>query len=96
MCVRKENDCLHKAELNAIGIKADIEIVPNADKTTAANLTFAFSLKGLRLVRDGRIKVIFPAKKHISLLRAAPNLAPRISKPIKVKRLVKMMTGSMR
>ena len=70
--------------------------MPNANKTANSQIVFSILTQGTEIDAGRTKKGNISGKKYVSLLRAAPNLAPIISTPIRVKRLVKMMTGSMR
>ena len=94
--VRKENDGRYTGQLKTISIKADIDIVPNANKTTDSQPDFRVLTQGTEIGAGWTKKGETSGKDYVSFHSLPPNLAPRNSMPIWVKPLVKMMTVSTR
>ena len=75
--VRKENDGRYTGQLKTISIKADIDIVPNANKTTDSQPDFRVLTQGTEIgagwIKNGDTS----GKEYVSLSRAAPEFGPK-------------------
>ena len=70
--VRKENDGRYTGQLKTISIKADIDIVPNANKTTDSQPDFRVLTQGTEIGAGWMKKGETSGKEYVSLSLAAP------------------------
>ena len=75
--VRKENDGRYIGQLKTISIKADIAIVPNANKTTDSQPDFRVLTQGTEIGAGWTKKGETSGKDYVSLSLAAPEFGPK-------------------
>ena len=75
--VRKENDGRYTGQLKTISIKADIDIVPNANKTTDSQPDFRVLTQGTDIGASRTKKGETSGKEYVSLALAAPEFGPK-------------------
>ena len=75
--VRKENDGRYTGQLKTISIKADIDIVPNANKTTDSQPDFRVLTQGTEIGAGWMKKGETSGKDYVSLSLAAPEFGPK-------------------
>ena len=75
--VRKENDGRYTGQLKTISIKADIAIVPNANKTTDSQPDFRVLTQGTEIGAGWIKKGDTSGKEYVSLSLAAPEFGPK-------------------
>ena len=75
--VRKENDGRYTGQLKTISIKADIDIVPNANKTTDSQPDFRILTQGTEIGAGWMKKGETSGKEYVSLSLAAPEFGPK-------------------
>ena len=75
--VRKENDGRYTGQLKTISIKADIDIVPNANKTTDSQPDFRVLTQGTEIGAGWMKKGETSGKEYVSLSLAAPEFGPK-------------------
>ena len=75
--VRKENDGRYTGQLKTISIKADIDIVPNANKTTDSQPDFRVLTQGTEIGACWTKKGETSGKDYVSLSLAAPEFGPK-------------------
>ena len=75
--VRKENDGRYTGQLKTISIKADIDIVPNANKTTDSQPDFRVLTQGTEIGAGWIKKGDTSGKEYVSLSLAAPEFDPK-------------------
>ena len=75
--VRKENDGRYSGQLKTISIKADIDIVPNANKTTDSQPDFRVLTQGTEIGAGWIKKGDTSGKEYVSLSLAAPEFGPK-------------------
>ena len=75
--VRKENDGRYSGQLKTISIKADIDIVPNANKTTDSQPDFRVLTQGTEIGAGWMKKGETSGKEYVSLSLAAPEFGPK-------------------
>ena len=75
--VRKENDGRYTGQLKTISIKADIDIVPNANKTTDSQPDFRVLTQGTEIGAGWTKKGDTSGKEYVSLSLAAPEFGPK-------------------
>ena len=75
--VRKENDGRYTGQLKTISIKADIDIVPNANKTTDNQPDFRVLTQGTEIGAGWMKKGETSGKEYVSLSLAAPEFGPK-------------------
>ena len=75
--VRKENDGRYTGQLKTISIKADIDIVPNANKTTGSQPDFRVLTQGTEIGAGWMKKCETSGKEYVSLSLAAPEFGPK-------------------
>ena len=75
--VRKENDGRYTGQLKTISIKADIDIVPNANKTTDSQPDFRVLTQGTEIGAGWTKKGETSGKDYVSLSLAAPEFGPK-------------------
>ena len=75
--VRKENDGRYTGQLKTISIKADIAIVPNANKTTDSQPDFRVLTQGTEIGAGWTKKGETSGKDYVSLSLAAPEFGPK-------------------
>ena len=76
--VRKENDGRYTGQLKTISIKADIDIVPNANKTTDSQPDFRVLTQGTEIGAGWIKKGDTSGKGYVSLSLAAPEFGTKI------------------
>ena len=75
--VRKENDGRYTGQLKTISIKADIDIVPNANKATGSQPDFRVLTQGTEIGAGWIKKGDTSGKEYVSLSLAAPEFGPK-------------------
>ena len=75
--VRKENDGRYTGQLKTISIKADIDILPNANKTTDSQPDFRVLTQGTEIGAGWTKKGETSGKDYVSLSLAAPEFGPK-------------------
>ena len=75
--VRKENDGRYTGQLKTISIKADIDIVPNANKTTDSQPDFRVLTQGTEIGAGWMKKGETSGKEYVRLSLAAPEFGPK-------------------
>ena len=75
--VRKENDGRYTGQLKTVSIKADIDIVPNANKTTDSQPDFRVLTQGTEIGAGWMKKGETSGKEYVSLSLAAPEFGPK-------------------
>ena len=75
--VRKENDGRYTGQLKTISIKADIDIVPNANKTTDSQPDFRVLTQGTEIGAGWIKKGDTSGKEYVSPSLAAPEFGPK-------------------
>ena len=75
--VRKENDGRYTGQLKTISIKADIDIVPNDNKTTDTQPDFRVLTQGTEIGAGWTKKGETSGKDYVSLSLAAPEFGPK-------------------
>ena len=75
--VRKDNDGRYTGQLKTISIKADIDIVPNANKTTDSQPDFRVLTQGTEIGAGWTKKGETSGKDYVSLSLAAPEFGPK-------------------
>ena len=75
--VRKENDGRYTGQLKTISIKADIDIVPNINKTTDSQPDFRVLTQGTEIGAGWTKKGETSGKDYVSLSLAAPEFGPK-------------------
>ena len=75
--VRKENDGRYTGQLKTISIKADIDIVPNANKITDSQPDFRVPTQGTEIGAGWTKKGETSGKDYVSLSLAAPEFGPK-------------------
>ena len=75
--VRKENDGRYTGQLKTISIKADIDIVPNTNKTTDSQPDFRVLTQGTEIGAGWTKKGETSGKDYVSLSLAAPEFGPK-------------------
>ena len=75
--VRKENDGRYTGQLKTISIKAEIDIVPNANKTTDSQPDFRVLTQGTEIGAGWIKKGDTSGKEYVSLSLAAPEFGPK-------------------
>ena len=75
--VRKENDGRYTGQLKTSSIKADIDIVPNANKTTDSQPDFRVLTQGTEIGAGWTKKGDTSGKEYVSLSLAAPEFGPK-------------------
>ena len=75
--VRKENDGRYTGQLKTISIKADIDIVPNANKTSDSQPDFRVLTQGTEIGAGWIKKGDTSGKEYVSLSLAAPEFGPK-------------------
>ena len=75
--VRKENDGRYTGQLKTVSIKADIDIVPNTNKTADNHPDFRVLTQGIEIGAGWTKKGETSGKEYISLSLAAPEFGPK-------------------
>ena len=75
--VRKETDGRYTGQLKTVSIKADIDIVPNANKTTDSQPDFRVLTQGTEIGAGWSKKGETSGKDYVSLSLAAPEFGPK-------------------
>ena len=75
--VRKENDGRYTGQLKTISIKADIDIVPNANKTADTQPDYRVLTQGTEIGAGWTKKGETSGKEYVSLSLAAPEFGPK-------------------
>ena len=78
--VRKENNGRYSGQLKTISIKADIDIVPNTNKTSDSQPYFRVLTQGTEIGAGWTKKGETSGKDYVSLSLAAPKIKPADSK----------------
>jgi uncharacterized protein (DUF736 family) len=94
--VRKENDGRYTGQLKTISIKADIDIVPNANKTADSHPDFRVLTQGTEIGAGWIKKGDTSGKEYVSLSLTAPEFGPKKLYANLGKALVKTTKLSMR
>ena len=75
--VRKENDGRYAGQLKTVSIKAEIDIVPNANKTADSHPDFRVLTQGTEIGAGWIKKGETSGKDYVSLSLAAPEFGPK-------------------
>ena len=75
--VRKENNGRYSGQLKTISIKADIDIVPNTNKTSDSQPYFRVLTQGTEIGAGWTKKGETSGKDYVSLSLAAPEFGPK-------------------
>ena len=75
--VRKDNDGRYTGQLKTISIKADIDIVPNTNKTTDTQPDYRVLTQGTEIGAGWTKKGEISGKDYVSLSLAAPEFGPK-------------------
>jgi uncharacterized protein (DUF736 family) len=75
--VRKEQDGRYLGSIRTISIRADVEILPNANKTTEAQPDYRVLTQGIEIGAGWTKKGESSHKEYVSLALAAPEFGPR-------------------
>jgi uncharacterized protein (DUF736 family) len=75
--VRKENDGRYTGSIRTISIRADIDIVPNAQKTSDSQPDFRVLTPGIKIGAGWSKKGETSGKDYVSLSLAAPEFGPK-------------------
>ena len=75
--VRKDNDGRYTGQLKTISIKADIDIVPNTNKTTDTQPDYRVLTQGTEIGAGWTKKGETSGKEYVSLSLAAPEFGPK-------------------
>ena len=75
--VRKENDGRYTGQLKTVSIKADIDIVPNTNKTADNHPDFRVLTQGIEIGAGWTKKGETSGKDYVSLSLAAPEFGPK-------------------
>ena len=75
--VRKENDGRYVGQLKTVSIKADIDIVPNANKTADSHPDYRIMTQGIEIGAGWTKKGETSGKDYVSLSLAAPEFGPK-------------------
>ena len=75
--VRKENDGRYSGQLKTVSIKADIDIVPNANKTADSHPDYRVLTQGIEIGAGWTKKGETSGKDYVSLSLAAPEFGPK-------------------
>ena len=75
--VRKENDGRYTGQLKTVSIKADIDIVPNANKTSESHPDYRVLTQGIEIGAGWTKKGETSGKDYVSLSLAAPEFGPK-------------------
>lgn len=75
--VRKENDGRYKGHLRTVSIQAEIDIVPNAQKTSDSQPDFRVMTQGIEIGAGWQKTGETSGKEYVSLSIAAPEFGPK-------------------
>ena len=75
--VRKENDGRYKGHLRTVSIQAEIDIVPNQQKTSDSQPDFRVLTQGIEIGAGWQKKGETSGKEYVSLSIAAPEFGPK-------------------
>ena len=75
--VRKEADGHYKGQLKTVSIRADIDIMPNTNKTTDSQPDFRVLTQGIEIGAGWTKKGETSGKDYVSLSLAAPEFGPK-------------------
>jgi len=75
--VRKEQDGRYLGSIRTISIRADVEILPNTNKTTEAQPDYRVLTQGIEIGAGWTKKGESSHKEYVSLALAAPEFGPR-------------------
>jgi len=75
--VRKEQDGRYLGSIRTISIRADVEILPNTNKTTEAQPDYRVLTQGIEIGAGWTKKGESSQKEYVSLALAAPEFGPR-------------------
>jgi len=75
--VRKEQDGRYLGSIRTISIRAEVEILPNTNKTTEAQPDYRVLTQGIEIGAGWTKKGESSHKEYVSLALAAPEFGPR-------------------
>jgi uncharacterized protein (DUF736 family) len=75
--VRKEQDGRYLGSIRTISIRAEVEIIPNANKTTETQPDYRVLTQGIEIGAGWTKKGESSHKEYVSLALAAPEFGPR-------------------
>jgi uncharacterized protein (DUF736 family) len=75
--VRKENDGRYKGHLRTVSIQAEIDIVPNQQKSSDSQPDFRVLTQGIEIGAGWQKKGETSGKEYVSLSIAAPEFGPK-------------------
>jgi uncharacterized protein (DUF736 family) len=75
--VRKEDDGRYTGTIKTISIRADVEIIPNLNKTAEAQPDYRVLTQGIEIGAGWTKKGETSGKEYVSLALAAPEFGPR-------------------
>ena len=75
--VRKENDGRYKGHLRTVSIQAEIDIVPNQQKTSDSQPDFRVLTQGIEIGAGWQKEGETSGKEYVSLSIAAPEFGPK-------------------
>jgi uncharacterized protein (DUF736 family) len=75
--VRKENDGRYKGHLRTVSIQAEIDIVPNVQKTADSHPDFRVLTQGIEIGAGWTKRGETSGKEYVSLSIAAPEFGPK-------------------
>jgi uncharacterized protein (DUF736 family) len=75
--VRKESDGRYKGHLKTVSIKAEVEIVPNLNKTADSHPDFRVVTQGIEIGAGWTKRGETSGKEYVSLSIAAPEFGPK-------------------
>ena len=75
--VRKEQDGRYLGSIRTISIRADVEIIPNTNKTTEVQPDYRVLTQGIEIGAGWTKKGESSHKEYVSLALAAPEFGPR-------------------
>jgi uncharacterized protein (DUF736 family) len=75
--VRKEDDGRYTGSIKTLSIRAEVEVVPNPNKTTDAQPDYRVLTQGIEIGAGWVKKGETSGKEYVSLALAAPEFGPR-------------------
>jgi uncharacterized protein (DUF736 family) len=75
--VRKEDDGRYTGTIKTISIRADVEIIPNLNKTAEVQPDYRVLTQGIEIGAGWTKKGETSGKEYVSLALAAPEFGPR-------------------
>ena len=75
--VNKQEDGRYLGSIRTLSIRADVEIIPNANKTTEAQPDYRVLTQGIEIGAGWTKKGETSQKEYVSLALAAPEFGPR-------------------